>query len=121
MRLQKQLSRKASGRRYDKWIITVPPKSIKQLKWKAGTPLTSEIKENKLLISKAEDLSYNNFRDEVTDLLKKEQEGLSWEEIRTRIGLFQKVPNNVWVNKLIKDVGLYKEHKNKKVIWRLEK
>ena len=78
MRLQKQLSRETSGRRYDKWIITVPPKSVKQLGWKAGTPLTSEIKEDKLLISKAEDLSYNDFRDRVAKLLKKEQQGLSW-------------------------------------------
>lgn len=119
MRLQKQLSRKASGKRYDKWIITVPPKNVKQLGWEAGTPLTSKVNGIELLITKSEDITYEEFKDKIKRLLREENTGLSWEEISAKLKLFQKVPNNIWVRRLTKEIGLQRKRINKKLIWKL--
>jgi len=52
MRLQKQLSRKVGEVEYAKWVVVVPPRMIKELKWKEGQEIDAEIKENKLVIKK---------------------------------------------------------------------
>jgi len=43
MKLQKQLSRKVGDQRYSKFVITIPPKDIKKLGWKAGDDLDLNI------------------------------------------------------------------------------
>jgi antitoxin component of MazEF toxin-antitoxin module len=52
MKLQKQLSRKTSGKAYVKWVIVVPPSEVKELGWKEGEELVDEISEGKLIIAK---------------------------------------------------------------------
>lgn len=52
MRLQKQLSKKVGNIEYAKYVIVVPPNSIKELDWKAGQELNFEIKDKKLVIGK---------------------------------------------------------------------
>lgn len=39
MKLQKQESRKLRGKKYDKWVITIPPIVIDKLGWKEGEEL----------------------------------------------------------------------------------
>lgn len=39
MKLQKQLSRKVGQQEYSKFVITLPPKDVKKLGWKAGDDL----------------------------------------------------------------------------------
>jgi len=39
MKLQKQLSRKVGDTNYAKYVITIPPKTIKRLGWKPGQEL----------------------------------------------------------------------------------
>jgi len=52
MKLQKRLSREYKGKKYTKWIITIPPGIIKMLGWKSGQELEADSKEGKLILSK---------------------------------------------------------------------
>ena len=52
MKLQKQLSRKVGNTEYAKWVIVIPPETIKELEWKEGQELEEEVKDNKLSIKK---------------------------------------------------------------------
>ena len=53
MKLQKQLSRKVGTTEYAKYVIVVPPETIKQVGWNEGEDLRAEIKGNKLVIGKS--------------------------------------------------------------------
>jgi len=37
---------------YSKWVVTIPPKYVRKLRWREGEDLKPEIKEGKLIISK---------------------------------------------------------------------
>jgi len=50
MRLQKQLSRQVEGKKYPKYVVTIPPKYIEQLGWKEGIELEVDVKENKVIL-----------------------------------------------------------------------
>ena len=52
MKLQKQLSRKVGDIEYAKWVIVIPPETIKELEWKEGQEFEAEIKDKKLTIKK---------------------------------------------------------------------
>ncbi len=52
MRLQKQLSKRVGEKKYAKYVIVIPPKTIDKLGWKAGEELETEVKGNKLVIEK---------------------------------------------------------------------
>ena len=52
MRLQKQLSRKVGDKEYPKWVITIPPKQIKELGWGEREFLESEVNDQKLIIQR---------------------------------------------------------------------
>lgn len=68
----------------------------------------------------SEKKSYEEFRDRIQNVLKSETEGLTWTEIRKRANLYQKFPNNRWVHKLEKDIGLAREKVKAKTIWKLK-
>ena len=53
MKLQKQLSRKVGNTEYAKWVIVISPETIKELEWKEGQDLETEIKDKKLTIKKS--------------------------------------------------------------------
>ena len=67
-----------------------------------------------------ENMSYEEFRDKIENVLKKEPNGLSWTEIRKKANLYQKFPNNKWVAKLQEDIGLVREKIKGKPIWKLK-
>jgi antitoxin component of MazEF toxin-antitoxin module len=52
MKLQKQLSRKVGNTEYAKYVIVIPPNTVKELNWKDGQEIKAEIKENKLVLQK---------------------------------------------------------------------
>jgi len=60
-------------------------------------------------------MSYEQFRDIIQKTLRKCDGTLTWTEIRTIAKLPQSFPNNKWVNRLEKDVGL-KRSKDKQGI-----
>ena len=127
MKLQKQLSRRVGETTYEKWIIVIPPSKIEKLGWKEGEELEGEVEENMLKIKpeanpskKEEKMSYEEFRDRVKKVLESEPKGLTWTEIRKKANLYQKWPNNKWVRRMDRDIGLIREKIKGRTIWRLE-
>ena len=66
-------------------------------------------------------MSYEEFRDRIEETLKAEPKGLTWTEIKERLKLPQKVPNNLWVRLMEEDIGLIREDESGRTIWRLKK
>lgn len=50
MKLQKQLSRKVEGKKYPKYVVTIPPKQINEAGWKEGAELEAEVKDGKIIL-----------------------------------------------------------------------
>jgi antitoxin component of MazEF toxin-antitoxin module len=50
MKLQKQLSRKVAGKKYPKYVVTIPPKQIEEAGWKEGTELEATVKNGKIVL-----------------------------------------------------------------------
>jgi len=128
MRLLKQVSRQVGDNEYLKWTIIVPPSQVEQLGWDEGEELESYVRGKTLFVKplvkrkeKPEKMSYQDFKEKVSALLSTEPEGLSWTEIRRKLQLPQKVPNNLWVRMMEKDLGLLRQLDNKtaRVIWTL--
>lgn len=51
MKLQKQLSRKVEGKKYPKYVVTIPPKCIAQAGWKEGWELEIKVKDGKIILN----------------------------------------------------------------------
>ena len=128
MKLQKQRSYKYEGKEHHKYVITIPKKAIEKVKWKAGDELEAQVRENYLVVKKVGDeemeeekkMSYEEFKEKVEEVLKVESAGLTWTEIKERAKLHQKVPNNMWVKMMESDIGLVREKKERRTIWRLK-
>lgn len=134
MKLQKQSSRKKDDPNYEKyvkWTIVLNADRVKKLGWEEGVELTDEIKEkNSLLIkpldrsklnNEKEESNYEQFKQSIKNILERYPiNGLNWTQIRTMLNYHQKVPNNVWVTRLEKDIGLIRVRRGKETIWRLE-
>src|SRR2546428_10006770 len=65
--------------------------------------------------------SYEDFRDKVRATLQGARRPMTWTEIRTTAGLPQMFPNNQWVHRMEKDIGLGREKDQKGIIhWTLK-
>ena len=64
-------------------------------------------------------MSYEKFRDSIQKELKKSANGLTWTEIREKLKLPQKVPNNRWVRQMERDIGLVRAKELRGVVWRV--
>ncbi len=65
-------------------------------------------------------MSYEDFCNSVKAVLETPDTLLSWTEIRTKAKLPQKFPNNHWVHRMEKDIGLVRERdKNGIIRWRI--
>jgi hypothetical protein len=53
-------------------------------------------------------MTYDDFREKIVATLTDARRPLTWTEIRTFAGLPQLFPNNQWVHRLEKDIGLYR-------------
>jgi hypothetical protein len=67
-----------------------------------------------------QDTPYGKFRKQIETILKVEPEGLTWTEIKQRLNLPQKVPNNRWVRKMEEDIGLERKTIKGKTYWKLK-
>lgn len=63
-------------------------------------------------------MTYEEFKDTIERTLRKDRE-LTWTEIRTKAKLPQKWPNNQWVHRLERDIGLERPHDGNTIKWRL--
>jgi bifunctional DNA-binding transcriptional regulator/antitoxin component of YhaV-PrlF toxin-antitoxin module len=129
MRLQKQVSRVVGDSEYVKWVVVVPTSEIEKLGWMEGQELESVVERKKLVIkpqkkspNKPQKMTYKEFRDSIAGVLKSSPKGLSWTEIKEKLELPQKVPNNLWVRTMETDVGLLRalDQGSGKTIWRLK-
>lgn len=127
MKLQKQHSYEYEGKEHYKYVITIPKKAIEKVKWKAGDELKAQVRENYLVVKKVEDeerekgkkMSYDEFKEKIEEVLKIESEGLTWTGIKEKAKLQQKVPNNMWVKMMESEIGLVREKRERRTIWRL--
>ena len=129
MRLMRQISRQVGDNEYSKWMIIIPPSAVEELGWKEGQELESQVKGRILVIKpqgkckeKPKKMAYEEFRDKIKELLEMEPQGLTWTDIRNTLKLPQKVPNNLWVRMMEKDIGLVRELNTitAKKNWRLD-
>jgi len=131
LRLQCRKNRIVGDSTYVKWIVTIPPAQVTELGWKEGEYLMSEIKGGDLVLRKndvpkekpkSNRSSYEQFKSQVSLILRSSPEGLSWTQLREQLGLPQKVPNNLWVKMMEKDINLLrtKDQKSGKTIWRIK-
>ena len=66
-------------------------------------------------------MTYEDFRAKIQKALRGSDAPLSWTEIRTGAGLPQTFPNNQWVRRLEKDIGLQRQRDIHGIIrWRLK-
>jgi len=129
LRLLRQVSRQVGDNEYLKWTIIVPPSQVEELGWNEGEELESHVRGKTLLVKPLvkrkeipKRMSYLDFKERVSALLSTKPEGLSWTEIRQKLLLPQKVPNNLWVRMMEEELGLLRRLDNKtaKVIWKLD-
>ena len=129
MKLQRQISRQVGENEYSKWVLIVPPSEIELLGWKEGQELQSQVREGKLIIkirtapkNQRKKMSYLDFRSKIEKLLADKPDGMTWTDIRRNLNLPQKVPNNLWVRRMEKDIGLARELDQKiaKKVWKLQ-
>jgi bifunctional DNA-binding transcriptional regulator/antitoxin component of YhaV-PrlF toxin-antitoxin module len=120
---------KYNGKTHSKYLITLPEEAVNALKWEAGAELKESIEGKKLVLvslGKQEPkamteprMTYEEFRDSIQKELKKNADGLTWTEIRVKLKLPQKVPNNKWVRRMEKDIGLLRVRDLRGVVWRV--
>lgn len=63
---------------------------------------------------------YEKFKIQIEAVLKAEPKGLTWTEIKQRLNLPQRVPNNQWVRKMEKDIGLTRTKEARGIVWRVK-
>jgi len=119
-----------NGSVYAKWIITIPPAEVEKLQWKEGDELESEVKDGVLAVKKSETppekkepkMGYEQFKAAIRDVLSTIPDGLTWTDIRQKLSLPQRVPNNLWVKMMERDINLVrvKDARTGKTIWRTQ-
>ena len=132
MKLQKHSSRKKDDPNYEKyvkWVLIVPSDRIKQLGWIEGMKLKEEVKGDFLFISPLskedikkndEETFYEDFKESIKNILERHPGGLTWSQIRDKLNLPQKAPNNKWVRKLEEDINLRRIKLNGGTFWNSE-
>ncbi len=65
-------------------------------------------------------MTYEEFRDRIRVELQRNPDGLTWTELRGKLSLPQKVPNNKWVNRMVKDIGMTRAKGERGTIWKLK-
>ena len=65
-------------------------------------------------------MAYDEFKEKIRKELDANPNGLTWTELKKRLKLPQKVPNNKWVSQMEKDIGLVRGRGEKGIVWRLK-
>ena len=64
---------------------------------------------------------YENFKDTIEKILRHSNKPLTWTEVRETADLPQKYPNNRWVYRMERDIGLVRERlTDGKTLWKLQ-
>lgn len=110
-------------------IVTLPKGMAQRLDWDQVYVQNATIERGKIVINfasrpskgerEAPEMTYAEFRDKVRDILQYSDKGMTWTEIRSRLGLKQVVPDKGWVRRLEKDVGLERFRGSKGLVWRV--
>ena len=133
MKLQKHIAYKLDPNRVQyKYVITIPERAISELGWREGVELEASVKDKFLVVSVSSDqsgrerriistkMAYDEFRDKVKQTLQYKDRGMTWTQVREQLKLDQVVPNNKWVRRLEKDIGLMRVKGSDGVIlWRV--
>jgi len=133
MKLQKQRAYKLDDSRWQyKYVITVPETLVNELGWKTGSELQATITAHSLVVNfvsgpseKAKrivptKMAYEEFRDKIEEALQYNDKGMTWTQIRTRLKFDQVVPNNKWVRRMEKDIGLMRvKGTDGVIVWRV--
>lgn len=132
MRLQKVKAYKLDRDRWQfKYVITLPEASIQEAGWEEGEELKAtvhgatitlevgEVVPRKLRRVITTKMPYPEFRDKIRQTLQY-SDGMTWRQIREKLKLDQVVPNNKWVRRMEKDIGLMRVKRSDGVIvWRV--
>jgi len=130
MKLQKQMSREISGKKYQKWVVTLPKTLISKLKWGEGTELDADAQGELLILREhrggqttVEEVNegYESFKQKVLEGLRGEDEGLTWGQLREKQGMKQARPFHTWVRQLEKDIGLIRQRRGTQIYWLVPK
>lgn len=133
MKLQKQRAYRLSDDRWQyKYVVTLPEDLIDELGWQAGSELEASRKDKSILVDFVSDpikpeerivatkMPYEEFRDKIRRTLQYNDKGMTWTRIRSSLKLDQVVPNNKWVRRLEKDIGLMRlKGRDGVVVWRV--
>jgi hypothetical protein len=65
-------------------------------------------------------MTYEEFRDKIRTELQRNPDGMTWTELKRKLRLPQKVPNNKWVNQMMKDIGLTRTRADRGTVWKLK-
>ncbi len=65
-------------------------------------------------------MTYEEFRDKIQAELHRNPDGMTWSELKRKLGFPQKVPNNKWVNRMEKDIGLMRMKGDTGTVWKLK-
>jgi len=65
-------------------------------------------------------MTYDEFRDKIRAELQRKPDGMTWTELKRKLRLPQKVPNNKWVSRMERDIGLTRVSENRRFIWKLK-
>lgn len=117
MRLQKQSAYKYKGDLKYKYIIVLPPSLINDLNWGGGLELKAKIERGGIFIYPSKELNYDEFKSEIQELLRNSKVGIPWIKIKNKLNLSQTVPNNSWVRRLERDIGLKRRREGKTTYW----
>lgn len=133
MKLQKQRAYKLPDNRWQyKYVITLPESVIDKLGWQAGSELQATIRDKSVVVDfvsnpvkrgrriVADKMTYDEFRDKIKGTLEYNDKGMTWTQIRDKLKLNQVVPNNKWVRRMEKDIGLIRvKGTDGVVLWRM--
>jgi bifunctional DNA-binding transcriptional regulator/antitoxin component of YhaV-PrlF toxin-antitoxin module len=132
MKLQKVFAYRYGDKVRYKYLITLPEDVVIKLGWKPGGELKEFIDGKNLILTYVSDpvenpkeepkpmMSYEEFKAKIESELKANSNGLTWSELKERLKLPQTVPNNKWVRRLEKDIGLIRIKEARGLIWRLK-
>lgn len=138
VKLQRIFAYSYGDKAHYKYQLTIPEDIVERMGWKAGGQLGligepetngkkgllhilyhGDPKPKDKPIERQTQMDYETFKKKIITELRRNKNGLTWTEIRNKVGLPQKVPNNTWVRFLEKDVGLLRVKDMRGIVWRL--
>ncbi len=133
LKLQKQTAYKLeSGVAQYKYVVTIPEPIIEELGWNEGSELIASVSGRSLVMNRISSpvkqqrkvesakMTYDQFRDKIRRALQYNDLGMTWTRLRNHLELDQVVPNNKWVRRMEKDIGLMRVKGSDGVIlWRV--